>query len=121
MSRAAAPKVQTWGALPRRDTEARNAGTARFEGMVVVEAKDGNLAVLNRSGPLVEQDAQGRDRERYPIVARPRPPRPEAPHRGARPAPPPARRAPPPPLRRSPVVSGPSPCATTSTGSWYRP
>src|SRR6202163_3265376 len=48
--------------------EARNAGTARFEGMVVVEAKDGNLVVMNRSGSLVVQDAKGRDRERYPIV-----------------------------------------------------
>src|SRR5476649_394946 len=48
--------------------EARNAGTARFEGMQVVEAKDGNLVVMNRNGSLVVQDAKGRDRERYPIV-----------------------------------------------------
>src|SRR5476649_280085 len=48
--------------------EARNAGTARFEGMQVVEAKDGNLVVMNRSGSLIVQDAKGRDRERYPIV-----------------------------------------------------
>ena len=48
--------------------EARNAGTARFEGLQVVEAKDGNLVVMNRSGSLVVQDAKGRDRERYPVV-----------------------------------------------------
>ena len=33
-----------------------------------VQAKDGNLVVMNRSGSLVVQDAKGRDRERYPIV-----------------------------------------------------
>src|SRR5213595_3148521 len=48
--------------------EARNAGTARFQGLQVVEAKDGKLVVMNRSGSLVVQDAKGRDRERYPIV-----------------------------------------------------
>src|SRR5688572_8681977 len=48
--------------------EAKNAGTVRFHGLTVVEAKDGNLVVMNRSGSLVVQDAKGRDRERYPIV-----------------------------------------------------
>jgi DNA-directed RNA polymerase subunit beta' len=48
--------------------EARNAGTVRFQGMQVVQAKDGGLVVMNRSGSLVVQDAKGRDRERYPIV-----------------------------------------------------
>ena len=48
--------------------EARNAGTVRFQGMQVVQAKDGNLVVMNRNGSLVVQDAKGRDRERYPIV-----------------------------------------------------
>ncbi|MBS1818739.1 MAG: DNA-directed RNA polymerase subunit beta', partial [Acidobacteria bacterium] len=48
--------------------EARNAGTVRFEGMQVVQAKDGNLVVMNRNGSLIVQDAKGRDRERYPIV-----------------------------------------------------
>jgi DNA-directed RNA polymerase subunit beta' len=48
--------------------EARNAGTVHFQGMQVVQAKDGNLVVMNRSGSLVVQDAKGRDRERYPIV-----------------------------------------------------
>ncbi|MGB7218535.1 MAG: DNA-directed RNA polymerase subunit beta' [Vicinamibacterales bacterium] len=48
--------------------EARNAGTVRFQGMQVVQAKDGNMVVMNRAGSLVVQDAKGRDRERYPIV-----------------------------------------------------
>ncbi len=48
--------------------EARNAGTIRFQGLQVVQAKDANLVVMNRSGSLVVQDAKGRDRERYPIV-----------------------------------------------------
>jgi DNA-directed RNA polymerase subunit beta' len=48
--------------------EARNAGTVRFQGLQVVQAKDGNLVVMNRAGTLVVQDAKGRDRERYPIV-----------------------------------------------------
>src|SRR5437870_4390656 len=48
--------------------EARHSGTVRFEGLQVVEAKDGGLVVMNRSGSLVVQDAKGRDRERYPIV-----------------------------------------------------
>jgi DNA-directed RNA polymerase subunit beta' len=48
--------------------EARNAGTIRFHGLQVVQAKDGNLVVMNRNGSLVVQDQKGRDRERYPIV-----------------------------------------------------
>ena len=48
--------------------QARNAGTARLQGLQVVQAKDGNLVVMNRCGSLVVQDAKGRDRERYPIV-----------------------------------------------------
>jgi DNA-directed RNA polymerase subunit beta' len=48
--------------------ETRHAGTVRFQGLQVVEAKDGGLVVMNRSGSLVIQDAKGRDRERYPIV-----------------------------------------------------
>src|SRR6202030_3236015 len=48
--------------------ESRHAGSIRFQGLVFVEAKDGNLVVMNRNGSLVVQDAKGRDRERYPIV-----------------------------------------------------
>ena len=48
--------------------EAKNAGTVRFQGIQAVEAKDGTLVVMNRTGSLVVQDQKGRDRERYPIV-----------------------------------------------------
>ncbi|HEV3139053.1 MAG TPA: DNA-directed RNA polymerase subunit beta', partial [Vicinamibacterales bacterium] len=48
--------------------EARNAGTVSFQGLTVVQAKDGNLVVMNRNGSLVVRDNKGRDRERYPIV-----------------------------------------------------
>jgi DNA-directed RNA polymerase subunit beta' len=48
--------------------EAKNAGTVRFHGIQFVEAKDGSLVVMNRTGSLVIQDAKGRDRERYPVV-----------------------------------------------------
>jgi DNA-directed RNA polymerase subunit beta' len=48
--------------------EAKNTGTIRFQGLQVVEAKDGALVVMNRSGSLIVQDQKGRDRERYPIV-----------------------------------------------------
>jgi DNA-directed RNA polymerase subunit beta' len=48
--------------------EAKNAGTVKFQGIQSVEAKDGSLVVMNRTGSLVVQDAKGRDRERYPVV-----------------------------------------------------
>ena len=48
--------------------ESRHAGTVRFQGLQVVQAKDGNLVVMNRAGSLVVQDAKGRDRERYPVL-----------------------------------------------------
>jgi len=48
--------------------EARSTGTVKFHGLTVVQARDGNLVVMNRSGSLVVQDAKGRDRERHPVV-----------------------------------------------------
>src|SRR5258707_25664 len=42
--------------------EARHSGTVRFEGLQVVEAKDGGLVVMNRTGSLVVADSKGRDR-----------------------------------------------------------
>jgi DNA-directed RNA polymerase subunit beta' len=60
--------------------ESKHAGTVRFLGLQVVEAKrqiresapaepgSSNLIVMNRTGSLVVQDAKGRDRERYPVV-----------------------------------------------------
>jgi DNA-directed RNA polymerase subunit beta' len=54
--------------------EARHAGTVRFEGLQVVETHDTaapdqtTLVVMNRTGSLVVQDRQGRDRERYSVI-----------------------------------------------------
>ena len=53
--------------------DAKHAGTVRYQGLQVVEAKGtgenaGQMVVMNRTGSLVVQDAKGRDRERYPIV-----------------------------------------------------
>src|SRR5919198_210682 len=55
--------------------DAKHAGTVRYQGLQVVEAKGsgaeqaaGELIVMNRTGSLVVQDQKGRDRERYPIV-----------------------------------------------------
>ena len=48
--------------------EAKHDGTARFNGIKWVKAKNGDLVVMNRTGSLVVQDAKGRDRERYPVV-----------------------------------------------------
>ena len=48
--------------------ESRHAGTAKFQGVQVVEKKDGTLVVMNRTGSLVVQDDQGHDRERYAVV-----------------------------------------------------
>src|SRR6478609_7782980 len=50
--------------------EARNAGTAEFDGLQVVEThkEGGQLIVMNRNGSIVVRDEKGRDRERYPIV-----------------------------------------------------
>ena len=55
--------------------DAKHAGTVRYQGLQVVEAKGGTehagageLIVMNRTGSLVVQDSKGRDRERYPMV-----------------------------------------------------
>jgi len=53
--------------------DAKHAGTAKYQGLQVVEAKGagenaGQLVVMNRTGSIVVQDAKGRDRERYPVV-----------------------------------------------------
>ena len=55
--------------------DAKHAGTARYQGLQVVETRTigpqtaeskGELVVMNRTGSIVIQDAKGRDRERYP-------------------------------------------------------
>jgi DNA-directed RNA polymerase subunit beta' len=54
--------------------DAKHAGTVRYQGLQVVEAKgggvntEGTIVVMNRTGSLVVQDQKGRDRERYPVV-----------------------------------------------------
>jgi DNA-directed RNA polymerase subunit beta' len=48
--------------------EARHAGTVRFDNLQAVETPTGELVVMNRTGSVVVQDQQGRDRERYSVV-----------------------------------------------------
>jgi DNA-directed RNA polymerase subunit beta' len=54
--------------------EARHTGTARYDNLQVVEtaaadtAGTAALIVMNRTGSIVVQDAQGRDRERYSVI-----------------------------------------------------
>ena len=48
--------------------ETRHAGIARFENLNAVPTPTGELVVMNRTGGIVIQDAQGRDRERYQVV-----------------------------------------------------
>src|SRR4026209_69642 len=59
-----------WRISDQNTLDARHAGTAHYEGMVVVEThkEGGQLIVMNRNGSLVIKDEKGRDRERYPIV-----------------------------------------------------
>jgi DNA-directed RNA polymerase subunit beta' len=49
-------------------TEARHAGTVRYDNLQVVETPAGETVVMNRSGNIIVQDQQGRDRERYQVV-----------------------------------------------------
>jgi DNA-directed RNA polymerase subunit beta' len=53
--------------------EARHAGTVRYDNLQVVEIAEApgqpaSLVVMNRTGSIVVQDAQGRDRERYSVI-----------------------------------------------------
>ena len=48
--------------------ESKHAGVAKFQGVQVVEKKDGSLIVMNRTASLVVQDEKGHDRERYALV-----------------------------------------------------
>ena len=48
--------------------ESKHAGTAKFQGVQVVEKKNRTTVVMNRTGSLIIQDAKGRDRERYALV-----------------------------------------------------
>jgi len=48
--------------------EAKNPGIVRFLNVQTVEAKSGDLVVVNRSGKLVIVDQKGRERERYALA-----------------------------------------------------
>ncbi|MBN2370950.1 MAG: DNA-directed RNA polymerase subunit beta' [Vicinamibacteria bacterium] len=48
--------------------EAKHEGTIRLQNLTTVKDKRGDLVVINRSGVLVIQDAQGRERERHSVV-----------------------------------------------------
>ncbi|MEO5823868.1 MAG: DNA-directed RNA polymerase subunit beta', partial [Vicinamibacteraceae bacterium] len=48
--------------------ESRHAGIARYEGINAVPTPTGDMVVMNRTGSIVIQDPQGRDRERYEVV-----------------------------------------------------
>ena len=48
--------------------EAKNPGIVRFLSVTTVDAKSGDLIVVNRSGKLVIVDQKGRERERYALA-----------------------------------------------------
>jgi DNA-directed RNA polymerase subunit beta' len=48
--------------------EAKNPGIVRFLNVQTVEAKNGDLIVVNRNGKLVIVDQKGRERERYALA-----------------------------------------------------
>jgi len=60
------------GAASRRaeqsSLEAKTKGTVKFHNVVTVKNKEGYLTVMNRNGELAILDAQGREREKYPVV-----------------------------------------------------
>jgi DNA-directed RNA polymerase subunit beta' len=48
--------------------EARNAGTVRYLHLQTVTTADGRVVAMNRNGELAVLDAEGREREKYPVV-----------------------------------------------------
>ncbi|MGE0456487.1 MAG: DNA-directed RNA polymerase subunit beta' [Vicinamibacteria bacterium] len=48
--------------------EAKNSGTLKFQNVVTVKNKKGDLVVMNRNGALVIHDPKGRERERHAVV-----------------------------------------------------
>jgi DNA-directed RNA polymerase subunit beta' len=60
------------GAASRRaeqsSLESKTKGTVKFHQLVTVKNKEGFFTVMNRNGELSILDAQGREREKYPIV-----------------------------------------------------
>ncbi|MCM2324819.1 MAG: DNA-directed RNA polymerase subunit beta', partial [Oligoflexia bacterium] len=60
------------GAASRRaeqsSLEAKTKGTVKFHNVNTVRNAEGNLIVMNRNGEVAVMDANGREREKYPIV-----------------------------------------------------
>ena len=48
--------------------EARNAGTVRYLHLQTVTTADGRVVAMNRNGEITVLDAEGREREKYPVV-----------------------------------------------------
>ncbi|MDW7711849.1 MAG: DNA-directed RNA polymerase subunit beta' [Deferrisomatales bacterium] len=48
--------------------EARNQGTVRYLHLQTVTTADGRIVAMNRNGELAVLDAEGREREKYPVV-----------------------------------------------------
>jgi DNA-directed RNA polymerase subunit beta' len=48
--------------------DAKNNGIVRFQNLVTVRAKSGDLVVMNRNGQIIIVDEKGREKERYSVV-----------------------------------------------------
>ncbi|MFQ6023157.1 MAG: DNA-directed RNA polymerase subunit beta' [Acidiferrobacterales bacterium] len=55
------------GAIMESKIEVKTSGTAKLKNLKIVKHASGNYVAVSRSGELVIQDAQGRDRERYKV------------------------------------------------------
>ncbi len=55
------------GAVTESKIEVKTTGTAKLKNLKVVKHASGNYVAMSRSGELVIQDGQGRDRERYKV------------------------------------------------------
>jgi DNA-directed RNA polymerase subunit beta' len=48
--------------------EARHAGTMKYLNLHTVTTEDGRIVVMNRNGEVAVVDAEGREREKYPVI-----------------------------------------------------
>ncbi|MCZ6731926.1 MAG: DNA-directed RNA polymerase subunit beta' [Gammaproteobacteria bacterium] len=55
------------GAIMESKIDVRTHGTVKLKNLKVVKHASGNYVAVSRSGELIVQDAQGRDRERYKV------------------------------------------------------
>ncbi|MCH6583762.1 MAG: DNA-directed RNA polymerase subunit beta', partial [Proteobacteria bacterium] len=55
------------GAIMESKIDVRTNGTVKLKNLKVVKHASGNYVAVSRSGELIVQDAQGRDRERYKV------------------------------------------------------